>query len=259
MHPRNLHKNGYNFPELIETSPALSRFLRVNPIGRETINFADPDSVKALNLALLKHHYKIDFWDIPPGYLCPPVPGRADYIHAIADLIVEPNNDNSRLESSKSKKVIGLDIGTGANLIYPIIGKQVYDWEFVATDTDKSAVQSATLIQTANSALKDAVQLRHQQNPRDIFRGVIGRDDQFTFSMCNPPFHASKQAAMAGTQRKNNNLNKHQQKRNNKIGLQSSHASRSRQDALNFSGKSNELWCEGGEVGFIKRMINESV
>ena len=28
---------------------------------------------------------------------------------------------------------------------------------------------------------------------------------------------------------------------------------------LNFGGQNNELWCEGGEVAFIKKMIKQSV
>jgi len=28
---------------------------------------------------------------------------------------------------------------------------------------------------------------------------------------------------------------------------------------LNFAGQANELWCEGGELAFIQRMVKESV
>jgi 23S rRNA (adenine1618-N6)-methyltransferase len=255
MHPRNIHKKGYNFSELVKTLPALADFVRLNPMGSETIDFANVDSVKILNAALLKHDYKIDFWDIPHGYLCPPVPGRADYIHAIADLI----DDARSAQIAKAQTTVGLDIGTGANLIYPILGKQIYGWRFVASDIDKTAVQSASLIQSANKTLKKSVQLRHQQNPNFVFKGVINRDDQFAFSMCNPPFHSNQHAALAGTQRKNNNLSKHQQRRNSKSPLQSTIASKNTPDALNFAGKANELWCDGGELGFIQRMISESV
>lgn len=259
MHRRNAHKQGYNFSELINVLPALAAHVNVNPVGRKTIDFANPDSVKALNSALLKHYYKVDYWDIPQGYLCPPVPGRADYIHAIADLIANTSKGSSQLKARSSKGIVGLDIGTGANMIYPIIGQQVYGWRFVATDTDKIAVQSATLIQSSNRGLNKTIQLRHQQNPDHIFKGVINRDDQFIFSMCNPPFHASQSAAMAGTQSKNANLSKHQKKRINKSAVQLIPPLKSRLDAQNFAGQAHELWCDGGEVGFIKRMINESV
>ena len=40
-----------------------------------------------LNRAILMHHYGVKSWDIPAGYLCPPIPGRADYIHSVADLL----------------------------------------------------------------------------------------------------------------------------------------------------------------------------
>jgi 23S rRNA (adenine1618-N6)-methyltransferase len=45
-----------------------------------------------LNKAILKAFYKIEYWDIPLHYLCPPIPGRADYLHYTADLLAECNN-----------------------------------------------------------------------------------------------------------------------------------------------------------------------
>jgi 23S rRNA (adenine1618-N6)-methyltransferase len=62
----------------------------INEHSIETIDFSDPEAVKSLNQALL-----ISYYDIQMGYshyLCPPIPGRADYIHYIADLLAESNN-----------------------------------------------------------------------------------------------------------------------------------------------------------------------
>jgi 23S rRNA (adenine1618-N6)-methyltransferase len=117
MHPRNRHGAGYDFPRLIRSSPQLALFVRPNPFGDESIDFADPAAVTALNRALLKDFYGIDHWQIPPGYLCPPVPGRADYIHHLADLLAASNG--GLVPCGKSVAV--LDIGVGANCIYPII------------------------------------------------------------------------------------------------------------------------------------------
>ena len=86
MHPKNLHKNGYPMDALCQSYPALEPFLVSTKNGSVSINFADPQAVKMLNAALLHHYYRLDYWSIPDGYLCPPVPGRADYIHGIADL-----------------------------------------------------------------------------------------------------------------------------------------------------------------------------
>jgi 23S rRNA (adenine1618-N6)-methyltransferase len=58
--------------------------------------------------------------------------------------------------------------------------------------------------------------------------------------LCNPPFHDSAAAARAGGERKRRNLGQE------------------RDGALNFGGQQQELWCEGGEVAFIKQMIAES-
>lgn len=248
MHPRNRHKNGYNFTKLTACCPALSGFVKRNPSGRQTIDFSDPNGVKMLNMALLMLHYKINHWDIPAGYLCPPIPGRADYIHHLADLL----GQTASLQGKE--KIIGLDIGTGANLIYPIIGSQQYGWQFIASDIDKTAIQSANAIQKANPNLTKMINVRHQPAPSRLFHGIIQSDENISFTMCNPPFHTSAKAAQLGTQTKNNNLNRHRAKSQ---GAKKQNKSLS--NHLNFAGKNNELWCPGGEVGFIKRMVQESV
>ena len=61
--------------------------MRPNQFGDESVDFANPAAVKALNRALLRQDYGLDYWDIPAGYLCPPIPGRADYVHYLADLL----------------------------------------------------------------------------------------------------------------------------------------------------------------------------
>ncbi len=91
LHPRNRDLAGYDFPALAAASPGLARYLVTTPAGTHTIDFANPAAVKAFNRALLIHHYGIAGWDIPAGYLCPPIPGRADYIHHVADLLASCN------------------------------------------------------------------------------------------------------------------------------------------------------------------------
>ncbi len=98
LHPRNPHRERYNFKQLIETNPALKPFVRPNAFGDESIDFSNPAAVLMLNKSLLKHFYKIDFWEIPDGYLCPPIPGRADYIHNMADLLSENNSGKIPVE-----------------------------------------------------------------------------------------------------------------------------------------------------------------
>jgi 23S rRNA (adenine1618-N6)-methyltransferase len=248
LHPRNLHRDGYPMDELVQTFPALKNHVIDQVDRQKTINFSDPTAVKALNAALLAHYYNISLWDIPAGYLCPPVPGRADYIHHIADLLGDTNNGSI----PTGKLTRGLDIGVGANAIYPIIGSQTYGWYFVGTDIEPVSVASATSIADANPKLKNLLKVRRQTSPSSIFDGVIKPQDSFAFTMCNPPFHGSAQEAQRGTERKIHNLTRHRGKRNQSKGV-----NKNKQE-LNFAGRNNELYCEGGEYGFIIRMMEES-
>lgn len=238
LHPRNKHRGQYDFDVLCACCPGLKEFVKVNEYGNRSIDFFNPEAVKMLNVALLKHFYGIGFWDIPTNYLTPPVPGRTDYIHYIADLLPESRGS----ENTSEKKIRGLDIGVGANCIYPLIGVAGYGWSFVGADTDEVAIRSAAKIVAANKVLTGKIELRLQKKKQHIFAGIIRKNEVFDFTICNPPFHASAEEARAGTARKLRNL-----KKENHAGV-----------TLNFGGKSNELWCEGGEIQFITNMINES-
>ena len=251
MHPRNRHQGDYDFKKLVISSPSLKPFIKKSPAGKLTIDFANSHAVKQLNAALLASYYNISSWNIPEGYLCPPIPGRADYIHHIADLLIPENSD----KPLTGKKVSILDIGTGANLIYPIIGSQTYGWRFIGSDIDKTAIKSANKIIQDNKGMEKLISLRKQSDPKAIFHGIIHPQDNLAATLCNPPFHKSAKAAAEGSQRKNSNLSKNKEKRLGKIPQSNLRSSNS----LNFEGKSNELWCNGGELSFIKRMIKESV
>ena len=238
FHPRNKHRQRYDFQQLTQTSPELSPFVQLTNYGDASIDFFNPEAVKMLNKALLKQHYGVENWDIPQGYLCPPIPSRADYVHHIADVLASKNGGKIPL----GKSVKCLDIGVGANGIYPIIGHKEYGWTFIGADIDPVSLESVSKIIAANPSLKDAIELRLQTDNRDTINGILTRGERIDATFCNPPFHASRAEAQAGTQRKLNNLTK---KNNAKL-------------ALNFGGQNNELWCEGGEVEFIKNMMYQS-
>jgi len=242
LHARNPHQGRYDLSVLTTVCPELKSHLMLNPKGEQTVNFANEDAVRLLNQALLAHHYQVEHWNIPDNYLCPPIPGRADYIHYAADLL-----------SGKKNNAKVLDIGTGANCIYPIIGCRSYGWKFVATDIDPVAVSAASLIIDSNSVLKNKIKVVQQKNSKSIFSGIIGAHDLFDLTLCNPPFHASLAEANAVTERKQHNLNRHKVKYSAKLtGADDKNKGR------NFGGQKAELWCDGGEIAFLKRMINES-
>jgi 23S rRNA (adenine1618-N6)-methyltransferase len=239
LHPRNPHRGRYDFKQLLSVSPELAAFVAPNAYGDDSIDFANPAAVKALNRALLQQVYGIREWDIPAQYLCPPIPGRADYLHFLADLLAAGNGG----VVPRGNAVRVLDVGTGANCIYPLIGQREYGWRFVGSDIDAVAIANAQRIVDANG-LGDAITLRMQKSPAAIFGGVVQPNEMFDLTMCNPPFHASLAEARAGTQRKWKNL-----------GVESN---KKKIPVLNFGGQGAELCCEGGEEAFVCRMIEES-
>lgn len=252
LHSRNVHIGQYDFPTLIKACPALSPCVIHNPKGDYTINFSDPQSVLLLNKALLAHFYKITFWQIPEGYLCPPIPGRVDYIHYIADLL----SDSFAGEIPTGSQIKGLDIGCGANCIYPILGSRSYDWSFVGSDIDAIAVKMAKLLVDANKNISKKINIREQKDKKAILSGLVNKNDRFAFTMCNPPFHASMEKATAGSLLKQKNLSKKSKKGNvHSLPPKIEHNNVS---SLNFAGQAHELSCEGGEIAFVKQMVEES-
>jgi 23S rRNA (adenine1618-N6)-methyltransferase len=236
LHPRNRHGAGYDFAALLQASPELNPFVQRARHGGPSIDFTNPVAVKALNRALLAQAYAIRGWDIPSGYLCPPIPGRADYLHHLADLLAE----DAEGAIPRGPSIHVLDIGTGASAIYPLIGHREYGWSFVGTDIDAGALASAARILAANQDLATTIELRRQADPKGIFEGVLKAGERFDLSLCNPPFHGSLREVREAAQAKWRKLG------------------RGSGSARNFGGQGPELWCEGGEVGFLRRMITES-
>ena len=162
--------------------------------------------------------------------MCPPIPGRADYLYYLADLIGGKRGPSVRI----------IDIGSGANCIYPIIGAAEFGWSVVATEIDKTSMRWARQVVRINRAIAPLIEHRLQPDALRIFAGVTTAGERFDASMCNPPFHSSAKEAAAASRRKRRNL-------------ELRHA-----EPLNFGGSAGELIAPGGETGFIGRMIAES-
>ncbi|WP_299125824.1 23S rRNA (adenine(1618)-N(6))-methyltransferase RlmF [uncultured Tenacibaculum sp.] len=224
LHKNNIHNKGYDFKVLQEKYPKIKEFV-IEKYGKETIDFSNPKAVKEFNKALLSAYYNIKTWEFSDDNLCPPIPGRVDYIHYLADLI------------GKEKEVTVLDIGTGATCIYPLLGNAVYNWNFVASDIDLDSLDSAQDIIDDNN-LDAKIKLRQQFKEEHVLKGILEKEDSFTVTMCNPPFYKSAEEARGANRRKSRNLG------NNAV--------------RNFSGNSNELWYIGGEKAFLHTYLYES-
>ena len=238
LHPRNKNRDRYDLSALTELNSELKQHIRPNKYGGKSINFSNPVAVRELNKSLLNHYYGIKNWEFPVDNLCPPIPGRADYIHHVADLLAENNLSNI----PKGDKVTCLDIGMGASCIYPLIGAIEYGWKFIASDIDEKSIKSAQKIINANSLIKDKIECRLQKNKNLIFKNIINEDEKIDLIICNPPFHSSKEEAQKSTLRKLRNLSDKKLKKTH----------------VNFAGVSNEIIFEGGEIKFLENIINES-
>jgi len=238
LHPRNKNRGKYDLHALTNSIPELKSHIISNKYGEKSIDFSNPIAVKTLNRALLSHHYGIKTWMFPNENLCPPIPGRADYIHHMADLLSENNFGKIPIGDD----ITCLDIGLGASCIYPILGVAEYNWKFIGSDIDPKSIASAKQIINENPKLKDKIECRLQKESSAIFQGVLEKEDLIDVVICNPPFHASIEDAQKGSRRKIKNLSG----KTLKI------------PKLNFSGISKELIYKGGEHQFIQNMINES-
>ncbi|MHC5202391.1 23S rRNA (adenine(1618)-N(6))-methyltransferase RlmF [Myroides sp. LJL119] len=238
LHPRSKHHGIYSFSELIKFHSNLSNYIIKGPSGIDTIDFSNAKSVNALNTAILKKYYKVRFWEIPQENLCPAIPGRADYIHYLADLLALDNNQII----PTGNKVRILDIGTGASIVYPLIGSCEYQWNFVGSDISSDSIDNAKNILKNNTHLQSKIKVRLQNNPKNILKGIIQNQEFFDAVICNPPFFKSLEDYQ------------NQAKRKNKALYQDPKGSIS-----NFSGSSSELFCKGGEKAFIENYIYQSV
>jgi len=239
LHKRNRNRERYDLAALVNVHSELKEHVKPNKRGDDSIDFSDPKAVKHLNKALLNHYYGIENWDFPDENLCPPIPGRADYIHYMADLLSESNFGTI---PKAENNVTCLDIGVGASCIYPILGVVEYGWNFIGSDIDAASIESANNIVQSNKALENKIDCRLQKSDKAYFKNVISEEDRIDLSICNPPFHSSEQEAKQANQRKVDNLSG---KSTNPI-------------VLNFAGVKKELICEGGEFRFIQDMILES-
>jgi 23S rRNA (adenine1618-N6)-methyltransferase len=241
FHPRNKHQGHYNFLQLADCCPSLQPYLITKQDQQISIDFSNPSAVKILNEALLRSFYHLNSWSVPEGYLCPPIPGRSDYIHYLADLLQE---SGFSLTTSRSPPILGLDIGVGASCIYPLIGWCEYGWHFVGSDISSLAIEHAQRILRENQQLSQFIHLRLQEST-SILANLLKPKDRFDFTICNPPFYSSLKEAQQENKQKWKGLNT-----NNRLSISNSH--------FNFGGSNQELFCEKGELGFLNQMIKES-
>jgi len=161
--------------------------------------------------------------------------------------------------------VRGLDVGTGASAIYPLLGCKVYDWHFLGTDIDPVALEAAWANVRRNK-LEDRITLK--LIPRVDYSNVTsfvaaaplsllgpirialeGEDEEITagqldFVMCNPPFFGSLKEIHAGSIKKDGS---------------SSSSEGSAATPQTPHGCVDEVITPGGELAFVTAMVRDSL
>jgi methyltransferase len=113
--------------------------------GKIQLDFKDPKALRALTRCSLKKYFNLDV-EIPPDRLVPTLPLRLNVLLWIQDVL----RAAEIVTEGVSQKVVGLDVGCGANCVFPLVGVRHFDWDFVATEADEEAVACARRNVTAN-------------------------------------------------------------------------------------------------------------
>lgn len=236
-HLRNRFKERYDLEDLVKYEPGLANYI-VDTKGGKSVDFSNSNAVRLLNRSLLKSAYGIKYWDLPEDSLSPPIPGRLDYVHAAADLLI---GEETPIEDVTQDFTV-LDIGTGASLIYPILFHYEYGWKSVATDINPASLNSAQTIIDQND-FNPSIKLSRQKTGDNFFESIVEENMRFDLVVCNPPFFKNQEEAQAATRRKNRNI----------------HGKKVDETVRNFKGLDKELIYPGGEKKFLSGMIRESV
>ncbi|GAA5862028.1 hypothetical protein JCM8547_001563 [Rhodosporidiobolus lusitaniae] len=237
---RNPYSSAPDFPQLARDVPAFAPFLRSSGAGRATIDWKDDAAVRALTAALLERDFQLAV-ELPDDRLCPTVPSRLEHVLFVLRLALLMSDVPST--SQGPPRLVGLDIGTGASAIYPILVSRTYSslssspqpaLRMLATDIDARSLSFARS-NIARNGLEKEIEVVEVDGEGAIFsKEVVESVERIDFTMCNPPFYASASE------------------------IASSLALKELEPFAVCTGASNELITQGGEVEFVLRMVEES-
>nr|CAG4643884.1 EOG090X04JL [Lepidurus arcticus] len=224
MHPRNPYKIPPDFRRLALDYPEFRKHAKQSLAGKIILDYKDPDALRALTTCLLQRDFNL-LLDLPPNRLVPTLPLRLNYILWIEDLL-----------SPKTESINGIDIGTGASCVYPLLAGRKHGWKMLAIEKDDLNCEYAKKNVEANN-LGNLIQVSKSEG-EPILVGRLDPQTVYDFSMCNPPFFANEKDAIS--ENKSRKSNRHEP-----------HSTP--------TGSLPETVVEGGEVAFVKTLIEESV
>ena len=218
-----------NFNHLGQKYPSFSPYVKKTKYNTYTIDWKNGEAVRELTKCLLNKDFGIQYYELPNNYLIPTLPSRLNYILYLKKLY------NIFGIGAKSKNThYVFDVGTGANLVYPILGSKMFNWNFVCSEINNNSIKIANNIIQGNNIDPKKIVIIKQNDSTKIFDGILDnfqkflQKNKFIFSMCNPPYYDYE----------------------NEIKFDNSHTD----NEYNFE----EVYTKGGEKQFILQMIKES-
>lgn len=223
MHERNRYKIPPDFKELAKKFPELQSFLKTNN-NKCYVNFRDPHALLAVTRALLKIDFNLNV-ELPIDRLIPTVPLRLNYIHWLEDI----------LKIQSNQQVFGIDIGTGASCIYPLLAARINSWNFLATEVDSKCIRYAQKNISSNG-LDNKIKIKAVDPQHLLYVPLKDDNRQYDFCMCNPPFFSDAVDALGA----------------NRTSFRP-------QPKSICTGDGSEIIYDGGEVEFVKSIIEDSI
>lgn len=199
------------------------------------LDFQDPVTLQSLSRAILKVDFGLEL-SLPYDRLCPPIPNRWNYVSWIQGLLdsTSPTYCN---KYEPERKVIGLDIGTGASGIYAMLSmKSRPNWTICATDINKTSFDSAAANFAKNNLLSRTKMLHTTSKMPLVPLEALGTQ-QLDFTLCNPPFFTDS------------------------AEMEKSLSGEGKATGPNAicTGSNNEMIYPGGDLGFVTRIVEESL
>ncbi|GIZ37250.1 hypothetical protein CKM354_000070400 [Cercospora kikuchii] len=203
------------------------------------IDFHDPKVVQQLTKSLLKYDFGLSL-TLPDDRLCPPIPVRWNYVRWLQDLLDTTSSSFSDIYDPE-REVLGLDIGVGASCIYGLLAcASRSNWRMAGTDIDAHSLEYAKRNVEAND-LQDRIRLKKTKAEEDLIPIDSMGVEEMDFVMTNPPFYSSEKDFLASY---------------NDSGCKGTD---DKPPSAVCVGAQNEMICEAGDVGFVTRILEQSL
>ena len=184
VHPRNPYKTRTDFKSLAASYPSFASILDQN--GK--LDFSNRNNTIMLTKCLLHRDYGVNI-EFPNNSLSPSLTLKLNYLLWIEDLLLQ--NDYFSNAVKEPYKIIGLDIGTGGAVLFPILAAKHFGWSMLSTENNKDDYDLASRNIKSNG-LDGQIKVLHNPDKDTIFNVCWQNSpvvNNIAFTMVNPPFY----------------------------------------------------------------------